>query len=102
VKQFLLPRTYAGEPRLTLTGGDFRYLVRVLRLCAGDERVAVDLQGRRYTLRILEVSASEVGVEIRPEVGQGPAGPPGDTERGPEITLLQCLPKGRKIDLIVR
>ncbi len=99
MKQFLLPRTYAGEPRLTLTGGDFRYLVRVLRLGPGDQRTAVDLRGRRYTLRIQEVGASQVDVGISPQVGPTPDGL---AERGPEITLLQCLPKGRKIDLIVR
>jgi 16S rRNA (uracil1498-N3)-methyltransferase len=96
VKQFLLPRSYAGEPRLTLTGGDFRYLVRVLRLVPGDERMAVDARGRRYGMRILEVGASQVGVEVSPQAEEALLG------QGPEITLLQCLPKGRKIDLIVR
>jgi 16S rRNA (uracil1498-N3)-methyltransferase len=96
VKQFLLPRAYAGEPLLTLTGGDFRYLARVLRLGPGDERPAVDAQGRRYALRIVSVGASALDVEVSLRNEQASVG------TGPEIILLQCLPKGRKIDLIVR
>ena len=35
MKQFLLPGRYAGEEHVTLTGGDFRYLIMVLRLVPG-------------------------------------------------------------------
>jgi 16S rRNA (uracil1498-N3)-methyltransferase len=97
MKHFLLPRTYAGEPRLTLTGGDFRYLVRVLRLAPGDGRTAIDAGGRRYSLRIAAVEDGGVVVDLAPQASE-----PGGAGGSVEITLLQCLPKGRKMDSIVR
>jgi RsmE family RNA methyltransferase len=96
MRQFLLPRSFAGESRLVLTGGDYRHLVRVLRLRAGDEMPAVDARGTRYTMRIARVGRAECGVEIAPSAALSGDVPPAS------ITLLQCLPKGRKIDLIVR
>ena len=97
MKQFLLPRRYAGEPRFTLTGGDHRYIARVLRMRAGDSVPAVDAGGGRYLLTVLSVG------EASCEVGVQPAEPSAEpTPATADITLLQCLPKGRKIDLIVR
>jgi len=97
MKQFLLPRRYAGGPRLTLTGGDYRYLARVLRMHDGDTLPAVDAEGGRYLVTLLSVDGAscEISVERAPLLEP----PPGSVA---DITLLQCLPKGRKIDLIVR
>ena len=97
MKQFLLPRWYAGEPRIVLSGDDFRYLVRVLRMRDGDSLDAVDSHGERYTLRIIRVGREEC------ELGIDRAFPASELHpRAVRLTLLQCLPKGRKIDLIVR
>ena len=96
MKQLLLPRAYAGEPRVTLAGEDFRHVARVLRMREGDRLGAVDHRGCRYELVLLRVGRSDCEASVTPR----PEGSP----RGPQarITLLQCLPKGRKIDLIVR
>ena len=96
MKQFLLPGWYRGESRISLDGQDFRYLVRVLRKRAGDELTAVDAGGTGFAMRILRVGRAECEVELAPAAA-APARPPGI-----RITLMQCLPKGRKIDLIVR
>ena len=96
MKQFLLPAWYRGENRISLDGEDFRYLVRVLRKRAGDELAAVDAGGAAFVMRILRVGRADCDAELAP-VAAAPASPP-DTR----ITLMQCLPKGRKIDLIVR
>ena len=96
MRQFLLPPWYAGEPRITLAGEEFHYLARVLRMREGQECPAVDTRGARYRMRLVRVGRSECEAEIAAE----------DTASLPsaavELTLLQCLPKGRKIDLIVR
>jgi len=96
LKQFLLPGWYRGESRISLDGEDFRYLVRVLRKRAGDRLAAVDAGGTGFVLRILRVGRSECDVELAP-AAVAPVSP-----GGTRITLMQCLPKGRKIDLIVR
>jgi 16S rRNA (uracil1498-N3)-methyltransferase len=96
MKQFLLPRWYAGQTRISISGDDYRYLARVLRLRPGSELPAVDARGARYVMRLVHVSRSECKAELSPDGLAAPA--PGS----PSITLLQCLPKGRKIDLIIR
>ena len=96
MKQFLLPGWYRGERRISLDGEDFRHLVRVLRKRAGDELAAVDAGGTGFSMRILRVGRAQCDVELAPAaaVTASPV--------GIRITLMQCLPKGRKIDLIVR
>jgi 16S rRNA (uracil1498-N3)-methyltransferase len=96
LKQFLLPALFSGEDRVTLAGEDFLYLARVLRKRAGDELPAVDARGAMYIMRILRVESSRCVAELVPV--KAPAPP----VAGVRMTLLQCLPKGRKIDLIVR
>ena len=96
MKQFLLPPWYAGENRISLDGEDFRYLARVLRRRAGDELTAADAGGAVYMMRILRVGRADCEVELAPAAAARM--PPA----GVGITLIQCLPKGRKIDLIVR
>ncbi|HVO39927.1 MAG TPA: RsmE family RNA methyltransferase [Spirochaetia bacterium] len=96
MKQFLLPSSYAGEARLSLTGDDHRYLARVLRLREGAELPAVDVKGSRYRMTILRVDKTRCLAELLPD--RDNEVPPG----GFSLTLLQCLPKGRKIDLIIR
>ncbi len=96
MKQFLLPAWYRGESHISLGGEDFRYLVRVLRKRPGDELAAVDAGGSCFVMRILRVARTDCEVELAPMTA-APASRPSI-----RITLMQCLPKGRKIDLIVR
>ena len=96
MKQFLLPRWYAGEQHVSLTGEDFHYLARVLRMREGDECPAVDARGGRYIMRLARLGRAGCDCELTPRAGGQSPSP------GFELTLIQCLPKGRKIDLIVR
>ena len=101
MRQYLLPASYAGQPTLTVRGNDWRHLTRVLRLRVGDTLAARDVHGRRYRMRIGRLGRTSCNIELVPEETQaGEAGPAAPS--GPRLTLLQCLPKGRKIDLIVR
>jgi len=96
MKQFLLPSSYAGEARISLTGEDRRYLTRVLRLREGAGILAIDVKGLRYGMTIVRVDKSQCVVELHPDRD-------GDVPQAAfSLTLLQCLPKGRKIDLIIR
>ena len=96
MKQFLLPRWYAGQARISISGDDYHYLARVLRLQSGDKLPALDAQGARYIMTLSAMSHSGCEAEISPvpAVTTGPV--------SPALTLLQCLPKGKKIDQIVR
>jgi 16S rRNA (uracil1498-N3)-methyltransferase len=96
MKLLLLPPGYRGEPRVRLSGDDFRHVARVLRMREGDRLGAVDRQGAAYDLVLVRVGRSDCEAAVTPRAAAGHALPQA------RITLLQCLPKGRKIDLIVR
>jgi 16S rRNA (uracil1498-N3)-methyltransferase len=110
MRQFLLPSRFAGEPRITLSGKDFHYLTRVLRKREGDEVAAVTTDGARYTMRIEKVGRSSCRIMLNPAAPGSPDGEAGGMPASvtqprvevPALVLLQCLPKGRKMDLIVR
>lgn len=110
MRQFLLPEDWMkksggkGEKgeNVRIGGEDAHYLKHVLRKKPGDFFPGLDREGNRYTLHILGFQENEVllGLEEKPpakaDFVDSPSGP--ETE----ITLLQCLPKGKKMDLIVR
>jgi len=97
MRQFVLPRHYAGETHFTLDGADFHYLMRVLRKRQGDRMPAMTPGGAPLLVSIERVDKASCLVRLEqeqtPPEGMGPR---------PRIKLLQCLPKGRKMDLIVR
>ena len=79
---------------MEIRGRDFHYLVHVLRLAVGDRLPASDGQGRRRECRV-----EAVGQEwVRLELAEAEA----DDRPEPAIVLIQALPKGRKMDQIVR
>jgi 16S rRNA (uracil1498-N3)-methyltransferase len=94
MKQFVLPKGYAGEHRTTLTGSDFHYLCTVRRYRAGDSFVAVDRAGGRHNAKIVEVDKHRCVVSLFPLDSP--------SLQSPVITLFQCMPKGSKMDQIVR
>ncbi len=98
MRQFLLPGRYGGESRVNLRGADFHYLIRVLRKREGDGLAAVSVAGARYAMRVETVGRASCTVTLTPVAPEESRA----EQKGFEIRLLQCLPKGRKMDLIVR
>jgi 16S rRNA (uracil1498-N3)-methyltransferase len=74
---------------------DHRYLARVLRLAVGDAVTLFDGRGAEADATITRVGprALELHVHAR-RAGDGP--------RGPELTLVQALARGEKLDLVVQ
>ena len=89
----MLPVEYSGEPEVELEGEKAHYLVRVLRLGRDDSFPAIDAAGNHYhcTIRRLEptlvLRVQRKGAVI------------GDR---PRIRIVQSIPKGRKIDGVIR
>jgi 16S rRNA (uracil1498-N3)-methyltransferase len=100
MRQFILPPEYGGESRIELTGDEFKYLCLVLRLKAGSRVPAMDAAGNRYVLEIERVMKGSCSAALRPIKEADPAA--GEASRLPRIVLFQGLPKGKKIDLIIR
>jgi len=79
---------------VTFDQAESHHLARVLRLKAGDTVVAVDGSGQDYTVRLERVSAETTGTIVGVSAR--------DTESPFPITLVQGLPKGDKLDTIIR
>ncbi|MCL2191576.1 MAG: RsmE family RNA methyltransferase [Treponema sp.] len=102
MKQFVLGGEPDGKGRVVLRDGDYRYLVRVRRLAPGEYFPALLPDGSKASVRVCSVDGSTlVGKVIRP----------GDPEATPKtagavtlppIILFQAIPKGEKMDTIVR
>lgn len=106
MKQFLLPSPLirggeGGGDLVRLSGRDYHYLVRVRRLRPGAVFDAVEPGGAR--VRVL-VRSVEGGVLLgeRLETEETPPSPAPDAVALPPLVLFQALPKGAKMDLIVR
>ena len=94
MRQFLLPQDYTGTGRLALSGRDHHYLSRVLRLGEGAHVPGRLADGTLLTMEIVSVGDGRVVLEPRGAVTTG--------SESWDITLLQCIPKGRKLEQIVR
>jgi 16S rRNA (uracil1498-N3)-methyltransferase len=114
-----LPEEWDGGPSCEILGGRARYLSRVLRLVSGDEFPAMDSLGKRWLCRVVTAKPERTVLELSPlpasleassleEVRGGRSSLQADAKQGqpepvlPPIVLVQGLPKGAKMDLIVR
>ncbi|NOY09671.1 MAG: 16S rRNA (uracil(1498)-N(3))-methyltransferase [Spirochaetes bacterium] len=99
MKHFLLPEDFKGEELTINRGREFHYLSHVLRLREGDTLKGIDRRGKLYRLIIL--TTNEQQIRLRPvelpdySVGLSAVVPL-------HINLYQCIPKGKKMDLIIR
>ncbi len=130
MRQFSLPPEWRPGAPCVLEGGRARYLARVLRLEVGDVFPGIDPSGGRWLCELAESGRDRLVIAVRPfpqelearghledlRAGKGrarplgeaslePASPaprPGAPEGRPRIILAQGIPKGTKMDLIVR
>jgi 16S rRNA (uracil1498-N3)-methyltransferase len=102
VKRFLLSEPPDREGLIYLSGKDFHYLIRVRRLGPGDSFKALLPGGGEIQIRIRSLAENILTGECLSETGERPSGmfPVGPVL--PPIILFQALPKGTKMDLIVR
>ena len=103
MRLFLLPSDFDKGSSLTLTGKDFNYLVRALRLKKGQELMGRDRDGGLWNLRIEEICKSSCILSVTParELEEKTDALPQMRPLKP-IVLYQCLPKGRKADEIIK
>ena len=92
---FLLPPDYEGEDRITLRGKEFHYLTNVLRFKKGDTFNGQNRKGDVYRLKLISVSKKSLVLSCLKEKGNR-------IKTLPDITLYQCICKGKKMDRIIR
>ena len=97
MRQLILPGNQAGKERFILDEKSSRYLVRVLRLGEGAGFPALDEAGNEFGCEIADASPTATVIRLSPKALPGEE-PPGSLR----LALVQALPKGQKMDLIVR
>lgn len=114
MKQFLLPQDWPQNP--ILTGDDFHYLVHVRRLDTG-RKLQCRTRSGESVVAVVE-SIAETHITLRPisesaqtaKIGNGTSHVSEKTKSKPNrpgqgsarLHLLQGIPKGKKLDLIIR
>jgi 16S rRNA (uracil1498-N3)-methyltransferase len=89
----LQPDDLAGG-RVTFDAAESHHLTRVLRLRVGDTVLATDGRGRDFTVRLESVGERATGTVLAEAAGVAPS--------PLAITLIQGVPKGDKMEAIVR
>ncbi|GHT67587.1 ribosomal RNA small subunit methyltransferase E [Spirochaetia bacterium] len=97
MKRFILSQPPDSEGLIRLTGRDYHYLVRVRRLKSGASFPALLPGGTEVEFRVHSVDGDTLLGECLAEKGRR-----APIQRIPPILLFQALPKGTKMDLIVR
>ncbi len=94
MRLFILPEVFNGENLLELKESKHHYLCNVLRKKEGDTFPGLDKNGKEWDIRIKKIASDSCLIELESS----------SRKKGhlPELTLIQCLPKGKKMDLIIR
>jgi 16S rRNA (uracil1498-N3)-methyltransferase len=92
---FVEPDQISHDGFITITGSDVKHMREVLRMARGDTFVACDSTGTEYNC---ELEAFLDGNAIGHVLAQRA----GDTEPLVPVTLLQGIPKGDKMELIIQ
>jgi 16S rRNA (uracil1498-N3)-methyltransferase len=100
MKQFVLNSEPDKNGRIRFEGGDYRYLARVRRLAPGEYfPVLLPDRASGVLVRVLSVDKNVLIGEISDEK---PVQNETSVSKNRPIILFQSLPKGEKMDLIVR
>ena len=94
MRRFAIAPDALAAGRVTFDAPQSRHLARALRLRPGDTIVATDGSGHDYTVRLDTVGARVTGTVVGEATGAA--------ESPLAITLVQGIPKGDKMEAIVR
>jgi 16S rRNA (uracil1498-N3)-methyltransferase len=94
MRRFTLQPEHLAGGRVTFDAGESHHLTRVLRLRVGDTVLATDGRGRDFTVRLESVGETATGTVLAEAAGIAPS--------PLSITLIQGVPKGDKMEAIVR
>jgi 16S rRNA (uracil1498-N3)-methyltransferase len=94
--RFYVPRAEGGGQVVALPEDEAQHLTRVLRLKAGAAIRVFDGRGREFDAVVEKAEKSEVLVAV------GPQQPPPAAEPSVNVTLVQAVLKGDKMDDVVR
>lgn len=91
--RLLVPLPTPAPDSVELRGERHHYLVRVLRLSAGDALEVFDGQGRAFSAKVARVESESATLSL---------GAPVETSPAPKIAIVQGLPKGDKLEWVIQ
>jgi 16S rRNA (uracil1498-N3)-methyltransferase len=92
----MISRFFIGKEEIpVITGSDVHHIKDVLRMKAGDQIELLDGTGKIYSSKISKVEKDKIVCEIISTRFEEPESPL-------KVTLAQCVPKARKMDLIIQ
>jgi 16S rRNA (uracil1498-N3)-methyltransferase len=92
--RFPVRQTQIKNGQAVISGSDYRHILRVLRLRVGHEITLFDESGMEYIGAIAAIEKGGIRVAIAESRRV-------ETESSLNITLMQGVPKGNKMDLII-
>ncbi|MBN2617152.1 MAG: 16S rRNA (uracil(1498)-N(3))-methyltransferase [Spirochaetales bacterium] len=94
MKQLILPDDYRGEEIFNLSDSDSHYLINVKRKDIGFQFELIDNKDNKYIGKILNIEDNicTLSLEKRDSI----------LDENYRIILFQAIPKGKKIDLMIR
>ncbi|MGI6686259.1 MAG: 16S rRNA (uracil(1498)-N(3))-methyltransferase [Bacillota bacterium] len=95
MNRFFVSPAQIENTLITITGSDVNHISRVLRLKPGDQMMVADGTGREYLVELISATPEKVETVIKESF---PAG----NEPPLDVYLLQGLPKGEKMELIIQ
>lgn len=99
----LLPPSFKGTPELELTGKEYNYIVKVLRLKENAHLTGRDVSGKIWNLTLVSISKNSCRLTAEPDdFAKATTDAMPENRPKKNIVLYQCLPKGRKADEIVK
>lgn len=99
MRQFVFEHTPEIDALAQIAGNDAHYLSVVLRCKPGDTFRAIDRSGQRYICELRSVGDANCSVFVTKAPGNDN---PVLLPAYPNITLYQCISKGKKMDTVVR
>src|ERR1700737_2867082 len=94
MRRFPVRQSQIKNSQTTISGSDYRHIVKVLRLKVGHEVTLFDDSGMEHAGVIAAIEKGEIRVAIAESKKV-------ETESRLDITLLQGIAKGNKMDFIV-
>lgn len=94
MKQLILPVDYNSEELYTLPHEESHYLLRVQRRSIGYKLSVMDKDGNRYNGIIVDILDNQCQLKLKKATESA--------TKTRELVLWQCIPKGKKLDLIIR
>lgn len=94
MKQLLIPEDCVTLPTYKVTGKEYHYLRRVRRLKIGDTVLGTDGKQNFYSLTVMQIEKNSLVLKVEKI--------PRSKKSTVKICLFQSLPKGRRMDQIVR